>query len=202
MTDHDVFRDPLRVEKKQLRKELTALRNSIAPDARQKLSLAACRRFLTLAEYKVAETVLLYAPIRSELDVWSVFDDALANGKTVGLPRCGVDSQMEFYHVKSRADLVKGAYNIPEPSENCPLLVREMLSERGSKVVCLVPGVAFDRKGYRMGYGGGYYDRYLADFNGIRIGITYAALLRESIPKETFDHQMNMVITNEETLYF
>ena len=134
--------------------------------------------------------------------MWSVFDHAIANGKTVGLPRCGADSQMEFYRVQSHADLAKGAYNIPEPSDSCPLLGRDELSEMTRKVVCLVPGVAFDRNGYRMGYGGGYYDRYLADFQGIRVGITYAALLREQIPTETFDLKMNFVVTDTEILQF
>lgn len=179
--------------------------------SRARRSDAVCRRFLALPAYERADILLLYAPVRGEVDVWRLFDDALARGKRVGLPRVSGDSSadrgsMEFYEVKSRDFLTPGAYGIPEPDGRCPLLPPGAPAGEGKKqraeTLMAVPGLAFDRLGYRMGYGGGYYDRYLARYRGTAVGITYDHLLRERLPVGRYDLRMDMTVSESECLYF
>ena len=198
-------------EKKRLRQAFSAWRRALSPEERARRSDAVCRRFLALPAYERADTLLLYAPVRGETDVWRLFDDALARGKRVGLPRVSGGGSadrgsMEFYEVKSRDFLTPGAYGIPEPDGRCPLLLPEASAgegkEKGAETLMAVPGLAFDRLGYRMGYGGGYYDRYLARYRGIAVGITYDYLLRERLPVGRYDLRMDLTVSESECLYF
>lgn len=179
-------------EKALLRRECAELRAAISPEEKKAADERICTRFLALSSYRFADTVLLYAPIRSEINVWRIFDAALAAGKSVALPRCeGEKGEMHFYRVESREALQKGSYGVSEPKEGCPRLEK---SEWNERTVCLLPGLSFDRKGYRLGYGGGYYDRYLRNFPGLKVGAIYRRLLREALPCGKLDLPVDIVL--------
>ena len=143
------------LEKAALRRALLAKREGLPH--REAKSREIRRQVLELPQFHRAKALLLYLSMGSEVDTWGIFEQALAAGKEVFAPRC-LDKQghMAFYRVDSREDLVAGAFGLLEPDPaRCPLWQGE------SGALCLVPGLAFDEEGFRLGYGKGYYDRFL-----------------------------------------
>lgn len=119
------------------------------------------------------------------MDTWPLLARALAQGKEVYAPRClERPGEMAFYRVSSREDLQAGAFGLLEPIPGrCPPL------ERGQGDLCLVPGLAFDREGYRLGYGKGYYDCFLAAQPVHAVGLCFEALAFERLPRDGFDRR-------------
>ncbi|MBP0963302.1 MAG: 5-formyltetrahydrofolate cyclo-ligase, partial [Oscillospiraceae bacterium] len=107
----------------------------------------------------------------------------------VALPRCGKRGEMTFYLVKGKQDLTAGKYGIPEPAAHCAAAAATECS------LCIVPGLAFDLCGYRIGYGGGYYDRFLQSFPGQSVGLVRQSFLCKTLPKEPFDQAVDAVVT-------
>ena len=178
-------------EKAALRRELLARRDALP--GRAEKSRAIQSRVLALPEYQRARRVLLYLSKGSEVDTWPLLDCALAQGKEVYAPRClERPGEMAFYRVSSREDLQAGAFGLLEPIPGrCPPL------ERGQGDLCLVPGLAFDREGYRLGYGKGYYDRFLADFPGKTAGICYNCCMRNLLPHGRYDRAVDILVTEK-----
>ena len=132
-------------KKAPLRRELLARRDALP--GREERSRAIQRQVLALPEYRRARRLLLYLSQGSEVDTWPLLDRALAQGRAVYAPRC-LDGQgnMAFYRVFSREDLAPGRFGLWEPlQERCPLLTE------WEGALCLVPGIAFDREGFRLG---------------------------------------------------
>ena len=103
---------------------------------------------------------------------------------------------MEYHIVQSTDELVVGAYGIREPAETAPVWHAGETSAEDHPV-CLVPGLVFDRAGYRVGYGKGYYDRYLSTFPGVRVGIVYADCVLGEIPRGRFDLAVDVLVTDK-----
>ena len=103
---------------------------------------------------------------------------------------------MDFFVVEGENDLSEGMYGIFAPKAECPVLRAD------EKCLCCVPGLSFDKKGYRLGYGKGYYDRYLSSFKGISIGFCYDALVSEGLPCDSYDKQVNCLITDKKIYKF
>lgn len=175
--------------KAALRKELAARRNAL-PD-REAKSRAIEKQVLALPEYLQAERLLLYLSTGSEVDTWGLLERALCQGKAVFAPLClDGEGHMAFYRVKSREDLKKGRFGIWEPDPTvCPLL------EEPSGALCLVPGLAFDQAGYRLGYGKGYYDRFLGSRPVEAVGVCFEGLLLPRLPRGPFDRQVARLVT-------
>ena len=162
-------------EKAALRRELLARRDALP--GRAEKSRAIQSRVLALPEYQRARRVLLYLSKGSEVDTWPLLARALAQGKA-------------FYRVSSREDLQAGAFGLLEPIPGrCPPL------ERGQGDLCLVPGLAFDREGYRLGYGKGYYDCFLAAQPVRTVGLCFEALAFERLPRDGFDRPVCRLVT-------
>jgi len=167
----------------ELRRELLAKRNAIPPEAKHAWDKA-IRDSLTgiLREY---EFVLAFYPIGSEPDILPVLKESSA---IIALPKCDpATCEMRFY----RADwetLTPGAHNIPEPNANSQFSIL-------NSQLCLVPGVAYDLQGYRLGYGKGYYDRFLARNTIDTLGICYEALLLERLPRDARDEPVRRILT-------
>lgn len=177
-------------DKKELRRALRELRDSIEEKNRLVFSERICNSCLSLPEYKNADTVLLYFASGSEADLVILAKNALAAGKIVGYPRVEGKGQMSFYRVFSLSQLEAGYYGIREPKNDappCPI----------AGAVCFVPAIAFDKRGYRLGYGGGFYDRFLENFKGVSVGITYEETLHECLPTETHDKKTDYIITEK-----
>ena len=174
-------------EKSSLRKKYKAIRESLLENAPE-YSLEICKKCAALPEFRKADTVLLYFAKGSEADLSSLFEIALKTGKRVAYPRCLDRERMEFFEIFSLSDLEKGYYGIMEPKSGCPACTFE-------NAVCFVPALSFDLDGYRLGYGGGYYDRFLSDFFGTTVGIAFEKCISEKLPREEFDKKTDYIIT-------
>ena len=147
-----------------------------------------------LAEHpwiREAGTILSFCSTREEPDTHWLTGWAFAQGKRVALPVCLDEGQMEFYLLRTPEDFQRGKFGIQEPIGRD----RPVLTER---TVCIVPGLAFTEDGKRLGKGGGYYDRFLAQHPALRtIGLTYCCLLQEDIPCEGHDIGVMQVVTDQ-----
>jgi len=178
------------------RAECLEKRRGIPSEEKQSASQAIAAQIQALSSFLLADSVLLYAAFRGEVDVSTLFDTAIAHGKKVYYPRCEGEI-MHFHRVTSREQLLPGKYDILEPSLDREIYIPDQDFHAS---VCIVPGLAFNRRGYRLGYGRGYYDRFLPKYNGTKIGVTYDILLVERIPKLKFDQPVDAVVT-ERDLY-
>jgi len=174
----------INAEKAEIRKIYKAKRASLTDEECRAQDAELCRLILASGEYKNARTVLLYCPLAKEIDVMPIFRAAIDDGKRVAFPRCESGRKMRFFYVTSEDDLEAGAYGIREPKRELPEVAEDDLEES----LCIVPGLVFDRDGYRVGYGGGYYDRFLATYTGhalapVREGFLYDG----SLPRDGND---------------
>lgn len=182
--------EAIRLEKKELRRHLRALRRSLSVEDRHAWDRALCERMITLPCYEKAKTILAYSPIADEPNLLPVVTHALAFGKTVAFPVCAPETcTMAFRAVHSLDELAVGAYGICEPTEICTTVTDF------HDALCLVPALAFDRRGFRIGYGKGYYDRFLATHTVDTLGATYSALIVDSLPCEPTDRAVSTLLT-------
>lgn len=176
--------------KSETRKNLRLLRSE-CPDKKSR-SEAIEDIFINSELFKKADTILLYFSVGDEVLTDKIFDACLNMGKKIAFPRClDYEGTMEFYLVKDKDDLEKGMYGITEPKKDCELLIPD------EDAVCVVPGLAFDKRGYRMGYGKGYYDRYLSKYPLISAGLTYMPLFCDELPIDSYDKRVSYIITEK-----
>lgn len=181
--------------KKAKRKELKSLRDSLKN--KDKLSAQINERFLLSDIYKNAETILLYYSVGSEVSTEEIYKRAMSDKKNLAFPLCiSDDGLMEFFYIKSDSDLAEGMYGIKAPREYCEKFTG------AENALCVVPALSFDKKGYRLGYGKGYYDRFLENFEGISVGLCYDATLSEALPTDKYDKKVNYLITDKKTYKF
>lgn len=177
--------------KDTLRRELIKKRTAVA-DKAVKDSLIR-EAFLCSDEYLSAKTVLLYASFGSEIDVDECIRDSLMLKKPTALPVCVNSSgDMEFYLINSADDLKEGLFGIREPDT---AVCKKLTDFDGA--VCAVPAVAYDKRGFRLGYGRGYYDRFLQKFNVISVGLCYNELVEDELPAENHDIPVKLIITQQ-----
>ncbi len=185
----------IRSEKNRLREEYKIKRANIEPSKKRILDTKICERFLSLASFRFSDTLLMYYPLEGEVNVTPIAEAALALGKKVAYPKC--DSKnltMKFHFVESLSELKKGYYGINEPSENNP--VYDIKDENiHSGTICLIPALVYDKCGYRIGYGKGYYDRYLAHFKGAKAGIVYGDFIIDNLPRGRFDLAVDYILS-------
>ena len=178
------------ITKQQIRAHYRKKRNSISFESKELLDIAIRANILELDAVRQAKTVLMFYPIKFEPDIRELVKSLRDLGKKVAFPISNDnDCTLTFRYVDSIRDMVSGTYNIPEPPQNAPIV------EDFARSVCLVPALVFDKYGYRLGYGKGYYDRFLKDFLGISIGIAYSDFITESLPSEDTDIAVDMIIT-------
>ncbi|TYP68678.1 5-formyltetrahydrofolate cyclo-ligase [Paenibacillus methanolicus] len=189
--------------KKAERARLADLRKSIPAEQRAAWSEAACAHAVRLLEECGAERFMAYVAFRSELDTAPLLEWGFKNGKTVIVPRCiPADRSMELYAISGLDMLVPGAYGIMEPD---PAMAARVDLARMMPQAVVVPGLAFDGDGGRLGYGGGYYDRFreriaMAAASSGRaippwIGLGFGMQLVESVPMEAHDARMDAIVT-------
>lgn len=181
-------------DKKELREHFSALRKAASNDVRD---LDIRSGILSLDRVSAADTVLLYASFGSEVDMWGVAEKLLADGRSIAFPRCGRYGEMIFHTVCDLGALREstGKYGICEPDVKLPCPV---MTER---TVCIVPGLAFTESGGRLGYGGGYYDRFLsANPQVYTVGAAYEAVITDSLPMFEHDIRINLIVTEERTV--
>lgn len=189
----------LREVKAVLRKDYKQRRISIAADEKAEMDAAIVRRLIGLRSYSYSDNLLLYYPRPDEIDILPLARQAIADGKAVYFPISGDKGIMEFRRVVDLdKDFSPGRFGIYEPSLECPLLDKSVAL--GAALV-IMPALSIDRDGYRLGYGKGYYDRYLIDLTASVIGIVYDCLLADRLPRGKFDRRADLVVTDKQTIY-
>lgn len=157
------------------------------------------RRVRGLPEWTGVRTVLVYLPLPGEVDTWPLIQDLWGRGVRTLAPCCcpGRPGEMDFLEFRSKDDLLPGRYDILEPDRQ---VCRQCAPHDADAV--LVPALAYDRDGYRLGFGGGYYDRLLArlDPRILTIGPTFHETLLDRLPREAHDQPVRVVCTERETL--
>ncbi len=139
------------------------------------------RRLIGSPLLEGADAVLLYVAVRGEIDLSPLAEELASRGTPLAYPRTERGGVMTFHIKDPAAPLTVGRYGIPEPPAHAPA------PHITPRTVCLVPALAYDEYGYRIGYGGGYYDRFLKEFCGISIGIAEAVPNGIAIPRDPFD---------------
>ncbi len=178
--------------KQTLRSYHRRVRASLTEETRHETDRAITARILSTEEYAAADCILLYAAVRGEVDLSAVAREALCDGKIVAYPRVAGDGEMHFHAVRSLLDLSPDAYGIPAPRAGARIVAPNL------HTLMLVPAVALDHAGYRLGQGGGYYDRYLATHLCIRAGIVREVSFTDTLPHDVHDQTMDIIITEKQ----
>lgn len=175
--------------KRAMRAILRERRAQIPPMRRARLSAAIAGRVMELPAFQTCQWVFSYVSVDDEIDTRVLIEMALAARKQVAAPRCE-NGRMSFFEIASLAVLRAGFGGIPEPPPGA------RPAPQTERALCLVPGFSFDACGRRIGYGGGYYDRFLPTFTGMAVGLCFAELFSSHpLPCEPHDACVPLVVT-------
>ena len=176
--------------KAAIRAEVSARIKALDREKRMAASTAACDLLRRQSIWQQAQSVLFYAPLAAELDIWPLLAQALAEGKTTALPRFSkeTDAYLACAIQNIDKDIFPGHLGVREPSTNCRTvaLVLDLI---------LVPGVAFDRQGGRVGRGKGFYDQLLSVAQGTTCGVAFEEQILPEVPVEPHDVRLDYLLT-------
>lgn len=178
--------------KAELRAILKERRASIEKEDKRELDRAIVEIITSSEMFLDASILLLYVPIGSEINLLHLVRTAWKMGKPVAFPRTDPEScTMQFYYLNEGARLTEGAYGIPEPPADAPLCIPD------ERALCVLPALSFDLSGNRLGYGKGYYDRYLSAFPGVTLGAVYSHLVLKEVPTDEHDIPAQFLATEK-----
>jgi len=175
--------------KTELRQKIRAALGKVSLAVRMAESLDLCARLEP--QLQSAHTILFYAPLPDELDVWPLLEKVLASKKVCALP--AFDDRTQGYSARRvrnlEADIITGKFGVAEPLPKCEEIPLDQFD------LVIVPGMAFDKRGSRLGRGRGFYDRILARASGVKCGVAYDFQLLETIPTEPHDARVHFIFT-------
>ncbi len=177
--------------KAELRSQIRAALKNISAEKRQSDSAKLCASLKGQSVFQNAASILFFASRPDEPDLWPLLNEVLAGKKMIALP-C-FDEDKQAYHSRRVKDIhveiMSGKFGIREPAPTCVAIPLDDLD------LVLVPGIAFDANGHRLGRGKGFYDRLLKDFAGTKIGIAFDEQIVGAVPVENSDVKMDVVLT-------
>lgn len=180
--------------KTSIRKKMLSLRDGMSDRDRMEFSKTITETVLELDEVSCARNILCFAGYKSEVQTMELMKELLRNGKNVYVPRVNGD-EMDFYRIDSLSDLTEGYKGIPEPAETCKDIYEVTVPE---DTVMFMPGAVFAKDGSRIGYGKGFYDRYLAKYDIMkRIALCFSIQLLENIPSDAHDKKASVIVTEK-----
>ena len=196
--------------KADLRGRMREFRDNLSPEDKAKRDSGVLQNIKKLACYRNAELVLCYVSTPKEIDTINLIKDAWSEGKRVAVPKCVINPVdesckdyeerkrqkanahlLDFYYIDDFDCLSKQTFGLLEPDIASCQRVLDF-----SNSVCILPGFCFDKNGYRIGYGGGYYDRFLKDYLGKKIGVVYKECFLKNIFHGRFDLPCDYVVTD------
>lgn len=190
------------LDKKQLRTQLLALRRGLGPSVRAEVDARIADAVTATEEWREAPAILTYLSVRDEVDTRELVRLAREDGKVVAAPRVTGPRSLAWYRVEAGDELEVSAMGIEEPAARGERRVDPACL--GERSVALAPGLAFDEMGYRLGYGGGFYDTFLGRFRGVSIGLCRDAALMPSLADmgalEVHDRAVGIVATETRLL--
>lgn len=179
-------------QKNELRKEIRALRKAHTDAEIHTMSLSVKEQVLKLSEYQKAEVLYAYMDCKHEVETRDIIRSAWAEGKRVAVPKVQ-GQEIQFYYITSFEDLEEGSFGIQEPGEG--------EAAEAEDALLLMPGVAFDPERHRVGYGGGFYDRFLEKHRGLAaVALAFEFQVKEEVPFEEFDIRPAKVVTEQRVL--
>ena len=189
--------DEMKQKKKALRREIRALRAVHSDEEIHAMSLKVLEQVKALPEYQEAETLFVYVDCKHETETSDLIRQAWADGKRTAVPKV-IGENMKFFYITSlENDLEEGYFGIREPYEKNP--ADEAADREGS--LMLMPGVAFDEARHRIGYGGGFYDRYLEAHPGLRTAaLAFEFQVKAEVPFEKFDILPGRIVTEKRVI--
>lgn len=176
--------------KKALRQKHRASRAEIPAAQKAAWDAALCREIAAHPAFRCCDVLLCFFPVRDEPDLTALYQLARERGVKTAFPRCA-DTQMTFHVVTDEQELVEGRFGIRAPREDAPL------AALSARTLCLVPALAATKKGERLGYGGGFYDRFLPHFPGVSMLPIYSTLVCNTLPCEQTDRSVDHILTEK-----
>ena len=179
------------IQKAALRKHLLEKRDETSAELRDITSGKIHENLKKISLYSNSQNIACYSPIGSEVNTNNIMLNILEQGKNLLLPRV-VNDNLEFYVVPNLEKLEKGSFEIMEPKDSC---------KKAERIDCvLVPTIAVSKSGVRLGYGNGYYDRFLSSTDAIKISLTYSKQIVKSIPADSHDIKIDWIVTEDENV--
>lgn len=183
------------MEKKDLRRNMIAKRDQLTTDEVKTKSLRVADRLFELDAYKKAGRIFTFLSFGSELDTRPIVEAALAEGKTLIVPRVNRETKrLDLYEITGYDGLVPGGYGILEPTDE-----HVRVSENNVDLI-LVPGVAFDESGGRLGYGAGFYDKILSKTRAALVALCFELQIVTEVPREPHDIPVPLILTEERVI--
>ena len=175
------------MDKKALRKQIRQQKQAMTPEQIEQASARLCDLFFETEQYKKAKTVYSYLPYNQEVRTVPILERAIADGKAVAVPKVYGDT-MRFIYISSMAETAPGYSGIPEPIADGPIA-------NDPTALVLMPGLAFDKEGPRIGYGGGFYDKFLAaDPHHPTVALCYGFQVLDRLETDEFDIPVDLVL--------
>ncbi len=178
------------MNKQELRKEYLEKRKSLDKHKKRLMDLEIQSRLLMSEEYRNCDTILVYVSKKDEIDTFGIIAAAFANKKRVAVPVTNDDFTLTFYYINSIEELKFGKFGVLEPQNNTTPVTDFDNS------ICVIPSLCCDLSGARVGYGKGCYDRFLADYNGLKICLSYSDYILPSIEREKTDILSDVIVSN------
>lgn len=186
----------INTHKKQIRTANLNIRNSLSKEKNLTCSHAIMEKVVSHYDFSHAAELLIYVNYGSEVNTKGIISYGLMLGKRIYCPKVLEDGKMEFYEIHFPEELETGYKGILEPKE----LEERKWQASEANALMILPGAAFDKKGHRIGYGGGYYDRFIenSNFAGIKMALAYSFQVEDEIFFEVHDEKVDLIITENE----
>lgn len=182
-------------EKNALRQKMHDLRAGLFPEHKKAIDDRIAAHILCSPVFLNASTIFCYCSTEKEISTTYIMQAAFQQNKTVCVPRCSNNGYMQAYKIDSFNQLRHGKFGIMEPINECALVTPELIS------LCIIPCLAADKNGHRLGYGGGYYDRYLLHTSAVRMVLCAQNRLLKQLPTETHDLKCDLIVTEEQVIW-
>jgi 5-formyltetrahydrofolate cyclo-ligase len=180
-----------REQKSELRKRCRVMRKSLGEEKRMQASAKICEQIAGWNIFQQSEVILTYMPIKGEVDLTPLLS-RYPNKKWI-LPRIiPAENNRMVFHLYDPDRLMLHPFGMLEPAPDSPVIQNQQIE------LVFAPGLAFDRHGWRLGYGGGYFDRFLKKFSGVSVGVVFHDLLLDEVPRGVYDVAMNWIVTERE----
>ncbi|MBE6622681.1 MAG: 5-formyltetrahydrofolate cyclo-ligase [Ruminococcaceae bacterium] len=181
----------IRTQKSEMREKYLAVRLAMPQEQKDAFDKKIHSKLTSSITYRHSTDILLYASAKGEVDTWAIFEQAIKDGKKVAFPCCNNDNTMTFRYVTSKDQMKEASFGLLEPDSGCEEC------KAGNFSLLIVPGLVYDKSGYRIGYGKGFYDRYLSTFEGVAIGLCYSSFLVPEVPRSRYDRHADVIITEK-----
>ena len=187
------MKEDIRRVKAELRQSIKQMRSELDPEIKKSMDDSITDSFLRSTSYIRSDVILTYVSTGIEVSTEQIILAALSEDKRVACPRCIDGSrEMEFYYIHSLDELTPRTFGVREPEADV-----DRVYDFTGRPICIVPGLSFDRWGYRLGYGKGYYDRFLSRYAGWTAGLCYSACVQYKLPHGRFDRPVDRLFTEK-----